>query len=95
MINSVELYNTINNSEVINYETEAVLLELDETPSTATQAYLNGLLHNLYSRIINGNTVRLESSHEAFTGESFIEWVHNNFTKYSSDMFDRTMEDKN
>lgn len=89
-----QLYKIIKEEDIILKNVTDTLLELDTTPSTATQAYLNDLLIDLYDRIASKpNNITVEAiSNEAINCDQFVKWIENNFTNYSFNMFKREID---
>lgn len=88
-----ELHNAIKNEHLIKKEITDTLIELDTTPSMGTQAYLNGLVVDLYKRVIDTeDDIILEAlNDEVITGQQFIEWIDTNFTTYSAKLFRKSI----
>ena len=92
MINTTkDIYNHIENAEMISKELTNILLELDTTNSRVTQASLNDILVSLYSRIKADKEVAFECTNSKLNCKSFIDWIDNNFTIYSANMLKDTL----
>lgn len=83
-----ELFEALSKEKVIKKEITDTLLELDVLPSVATQAYMNDLLYDLYKRVLNEDiNIEVISGSNKTTSDELCQWVINNFTEYSSNMF--------
>lgn len=94
VLTTEQLYKIIKSESNITENVTNTLLELDTTPSTATQAYLNDILIDLYDRIAyEPNSITIEDfSNEPINCEQFVKWIEDNFTEYSFNMFKREIE---
>jgi hypothetical protein len=92
-MNFKQLYEVLGNSKKIGKEIKSVLLELDTLESTATQASLNDMLIDLRIRLSHENDVVIEeiSGDKPTTVRQLDEWIVNDFTEYSSNMYTRTL----
>ena len=89
-----ELYNAVETGNVINKEITDILLELDGTGSSTTQAELNKLLVTLYKRIGNGESVSIEilSGSEPTTQAQLTEWIDAEIDPYSQGLFHKAIK---
>lgn len=91
MLSPEELFSLIDTSSVLTNTMMDILIELDTTNSTTTQAELNDMLVCLYTRIKDGEHIRNEKSGEILTEHDFTSWVNNEFTTYSANMFNNSI----
>ncbi|MBR1743159.1 MAG: hypothetical protein IJ733_15080 [Lachnospiraceae bacterium] len=83
-----ELYRVADEETKITKEVTDILLELDTTSSSTTQAELNELLIAIYRRIGKEDIVvdAIDDVHPV-TKEQFAGWVKESFDSYSADLF--------
>ena len=84
-----ELMDAIKGQHKIGKEITDTLIEIDNLPSTGMQVELNGLLVELYKRVVDkkDDIVVEVFGDKVITAEEFVKWVDNNFTNYSAKMF--------
>ncbi len=85
-----ELYKELEQGHTFTKELKDTLLTLDTTPSIATQAYLNDLLLLYQGRLMAGEEIIDEESHNVVTLSDFESWIDDAFTTYSSEMYRNT-----
>ncbi len=93
--NEKELLEAIKHEHHITKEITDTLIELDQLPSTGTQVYLNDLIVALYERVVDVNddiTVDIFAD-KVITPKEFTEWVNDNFTEYSANLFKNSIEE--
>ena len=91
-----ELYKSIETNKVITEDITNILLELDVTNSITTQASLNNLLVELRDRIrterdIIVNTINKDRPVKVY---EFDTWILEKFTPYSSDLYQKSIKQK-
>ncbi len=92
--NEKELLEAIKHQHHISKEITDTLIELDQLPSTGTQVYLNDLIVELYKRVVDVNddiTVDIFAD-KVITPAEFTNWVEDNFTEYSANLFKESIE---
>lgn len=94
MLTVEEFNKQIANSNVLTIEMENIIIELDTTPSFATQANLNNDLGDLRNRIKNGDSIVYEGTGEKLTLDSFDEWVEDKLQSYSFNLYKKSYMDK-
>lgn len=82
-----ELITALEKQEIFSTEIKNILLELDTTKSSSTQAYLNDLLLIIRERLLQNEHIVDESTNEPLTLTLFENWIRNQFTTYSSNMY--------
>lgn len=81
------LITALEKQEIFSNEIKNILLELDTTKSSSTQAYLNDLLLIIRERLLQNEHIVDESTNEPLTLTLFENWIRNQFTTYSSNMY--------
>lgn len=92
MLSPDELFSLVDTSSILTNTMMNILIELDTTNSITTQAELNTMLVKLYTRIKEGEHIRNEKSGEIMTEHDFISWINNEFTAYSANLFNKSIE---
>jgi len=82
-----QLVHALEKEELFSDEIKSILLELDTTNSTSTQAYLNDLLLIVRGRLLQNEHMIEESTRQPLTLTTYESWIRSNFTQYSSDMY--------
>lgn len=85
-----QLITALEKQTLFSNEIKSILLELDTTQSSSTQAYLNDLLLIVRNRLVQNEHILDETTKEPLTLTSFEEWIRNEFTTYSSNMYFET-----
>ncbi len=82
-----ELFDALDQPQILTEVTNE-LLNLDELPSTATQADLNNMLVHLHNRLAQGDDIIIEEiSGKPVTTQEFDAWVEKNFGEYSANLY--------
>jgi hypothetical protein len=90
-----KMYEIIKNNKVIPKELTDALLEYDVLNSVATQAALNKVLLEIRAKLeteLDSSVEILSKDGLATTAEEFDNWIYNEFTNYSYDMYKNSLD---
>jgi hypothetical protein len=90
-----KMYEIIKNNKVIPKELTDALLEYDVLNSVATQAALNKVLLEIRAKLeteLDSSVEILSKDGLATTAEEFDNWIDNEFTNYSYDMYKNSLD---